>query len=242
MPALRNVCLLALTLLGAASCRTVGGTDTSPLRVVESRCENLREPLAIATTKPKLSWRVETAAPARRGQGWTAFQIQVARTPETLANDAPDLWDSGWAPSASPVSAVYAGAPLAPRDRACWRVRVRDLDGRISPWSATAHFAVGLLSASDWTGAWIGAPDADGEGRTRAPWLRRRIELPGPPQRAVLHVASIGYHEVHVNGAKISDILAPSVADLSQRTHSASYDVTEALHSGANTIGLWLGP
>ena len=44
-------------------------------------------------------------------------------------------------------------------------------------------------------------------GRTRAPWLRRTFELPAPPRRAVLHVASIGYHEVHVNGAKVGDAL-----------------------------------
>lgn len=198
-PALRKVSLLALTLLSSASCRIVDATGTSALRVVESRCEDLREPLAIATREPEFSWRVVSNTPTRRGQAWTEFRLQVARNPEALADGAPDLWDSGWVQSASPVSAVYAGAPLAPRDRACWRVRVRDLDGDVSPWSTTAHFAVGLLSASDWTGAWIGAPDADGEARSRAPWLRRRLELAGPPRRAVLHVASIGYHEVHVS-------------------------------------------
>jgi hypothetical protein len=236
-------CLLVLTLVGAAACRTTARTDASPLRVVELRCEDLRDPLAIPTLEPKLSWRVDTATPARRGQGWTAFQLQVARTPGALDIGAPDLWDSGWVASDAPVSAVYAGSPLGSRATACWRVRVSDLDGHVSPWSATACFAVGLVAASDWTRAWIGAPDADGDGRTRAMWLRRRLGLRAAPQRATLHVASIGYHEVHVNGFRVGDaLLAPSVSDLSRRTQSASYDLTEALRSGENVVGLWIGP
>jgi alpha-L-rhamnosidase len=234
--------LLALLLVASTSCRAVGSADASALRVVELRCDDLREPLAIPSLEPRLSWRVETTRPERRGQAWTAFQLQVARAPEDLAG-GPHLWDSGWVPSSSPVSAIYAGAPLASRARAAWRVRVRDLDGNVSPWSRAARFAVGLVSARDWTGAWIGARDAGGEDRTRAPWLRRRFELSAPARRAVLHVASIGYHEVHVNGVRIGDaLLAPSVSDLSERTQAASYDVTAALLSGDNVLGLWLGP
>lgn len=243
MTTLRTVGLLVLTMFGALSCGTLETTGASPLRVTELRCQKLREPLAIATAEPELSWRVETTAPEQRGQGWAAFQLQVARMPEALANCVPDRWDSGWVAAAAPVSAVYDGTPLLSRDQACWRVRVRDLDGMTSPWSATARFAVGLLSTSDWTGVWIGAGDADRKGRTKATWLRRGFELSSPPERAVLHVASIGYHEVHVNGNRVGDaLLAPSVSDLSERAHATSYEVTDVLRSGANVVGLWLGP
>ncbi|MFO1076205.1 MAG: family 78 glycoside hydrolase catalytic domain [Planctomycetota bacterium] len=121
---------------------------------------------------------------------------------------------------------------------------MRDAAGWASAWSTPAAFAVGLLAPGDWGGAWIGAADAGDEaGRRRAPWLRRRLELHAAPRRAVLHVASLGYHEVHVNGAKLGDtLLAPSVSDLSERVQATSYDVTEALHAGANALGLWLGP
>jgi len=243
MSTLRTLFLLSPALFSVASCRSVVTEGTSPLRIVELRCEDLREPLAIPTVEPELSWGVETVAPERRGQGWDAFQIQVARTPAALVRGSADLWDSGWIAAAASASAVYEGAALAPRERAFWRVRVRDLEDGVSPWSAPAEFAVGLIAAADWTGSWIGARDADGAGRTSVPWLRRKFELHTAPRRAVLHVASIGYHEVHVNGSRIGDaLLAPSVSDLSRRTQAASYDVTDALVAGTNALGLWLGP
>ncbi len=240
---LRTACLLALPLLAATSCCTVDGFSTSPLLVTDLRCQHRRSPLAIATVRPRLSWQVTTAMPERRGQRWTAFQLQVARTQETLACGAPDLWDSGWIAEGAAVSAVYDGAPLASRDRACWRVRVRGKDGQASSWSGTARFSLALLTAEEWEGAaWIGAPDADGAGRSRAPWLRRQLDLSEAPRRAVLHVASLGYHEVYVNGAKVGDaLLAPSVSDLSKRVQASSYDLTKALRAGPNVIGLWLG-
>ena len=94
MRATCTLSLFALVLLGASSCLMVESKDTSPLRVEEPRCEDLRDPLAIPTLEPELSWHVETTAPERRGQGWAAFQVQVVRMPETLA-DGPDARDGG---------------------------------------------------------------------------------------------------------------------------------------------------
>ena len=44
----------------------------------------------------------------------------------------------------------------------------------------------------------------------------------------VVYVASYGYHELWVNGRKVSDdVLAPSVSDLAKRVLLRAYDVTE---------------
>lgn len=232
----------ASTLLTLAGCRGIAPTAPAPLSVEALRCEHLDEPLGIGTVAPRLSWQVRAPA-APRGRGWDAVQVQVASTPERLADGAADRWDSGWVDGAAIVSLVYGGRPLAARDVAVWRVRVRDRDGSASPWSAPARFAVGLLSADDWSGAWIGAPDADGAGRTQAPWLARTVALPAPAARAYLHVASLGYHEAWVDGRKVGDtVLAPSVSDLSERVRAVTYDVTPLFGAGRHELGLWLGP
>ncbi|MCH5376551.1 MAG: family 78 glycoside hydrolase catalytic domain, partial [Planctomycetes bacterium] len=53
---------------------------------------------------------------------------------------------------------------------------------------------------------------------------------------------SVGYHELYVNGRKVGDgVLVPSVSDLSHRARYVTYDITELLKAGRNTIGIWLG-
>lgn len=242
MVTLRIVPLLSPVLLVAMACRSVEHDAAVQLRVTDLRCEHLAEPLGIGTVRPLLSWQVQVKS-AQRGQGWDAVQVQVVRTPDRPFEGSPLLWDSGWLERASAVSVLYAGEPLAARDSAAWRVRVRGPGGVVSHWSPHERFAVGLLAESDWNGAWIGAGDADGDGREHAPWLRRGFDLPVAPARALLHVASIGYHEVQVNGAKIGDaVLMPSVSDLSERVRAVTYDVTDRLQAGRNALGLWLGP
>jgi hypothetical protein len=61
---------------------------------------------------------------------------------------------------------------------------------------------------------------------------------------AVVHVASVGFHELFVNGVKVSDdVLAPSVSDLGKRILVRSYDITAHVLPGkTNAVGLWLGP
>jgi len=62
--------------------------------VTNLRCEYLNDPLGIDITKPHLSWVIEEAAGCR-GIQQAAYQVLVASTPELLAMDQGDLWDSG---------------------------------------------------------------------------------------------------------------------------------------------------
>ena len=99
------------------------------------RCEYQNDPLGIDVTKPRLSWIVKSD---ERGQKQTAYQVLVASTPETLANDQGDLWDSGRVDSDRTIHVEYAGKPLGRRMRCFWKVRVWDKDGQPSPWSEPA--------------------------------------------------------------------------------------------------------
>ena len=57
-----------------------------------------------------------------------------------------------------------------------------------------------------------------------------------------MHVNSLGYHEVYLNGKKVGDaVLAPAVSQFDKRSLSVTYDVTDLLEKGENEFVLWLG-
>lgn len=160
----RNVLRLRwLTALFATAC--AGTFDATPSELLpgpsDLRCEGQRAPLGVETQEARLSWRFEAAGRSAPG---TAFQVQAASDPVWFEMDAPDLWDTGFrAPFA--CGCAYEGKWLASRQRVWWRVRVRDGEGRVSPWSRPGDFTMGLLAASDWEAEWIAAdpepaPDA----------------------------------------------------------------------------------
>ena len=61
--------------------------------VTNLRCEYLNNPLGIDVPKPRLSWEIVISD--QRGVRETVYQVLVASTPELLAKDKGDLWDSG---------------------------------------------------------------------------------------------------------------------------------------------------
>ena len=94
------------------------------------RCEDLHAPVGVDLI-PRLSWNIEDTE-ATRGQVQTAYQVLAASTPENLAADTGDLWDSGKVASDQSLRVPYAGTALTSRQRVHWKVRVWDKDGKAS--------------------------------------------------------------------------------------------------------------
>ncbi len=58
----------------------------------------------------------------------------------------------------------------------------------------------------------------------------------------LLHLNSLGYHEVYINGQKVGDgVLTPAVSQFNKRSLSITYDVTSLIRKGNNDLMLWLG-
>ncbi|MGQ9592105.1 MAG: family 78 glycoside hydrolase catalytic domain, partial [Planctomycetota bacterium] len=220
------------------------------ITVSDLRSEDLRDPLGIDARTPRFSWKIFPTDPAARGTRQSAYRVLAASAPEILAQDRGDLWDSGQVSSSDSVLVEYRGKPLASGTACWWKVRVWDERGAPSAWSEPARFTMGLLEPSDWDARWIGSDRTfrkieklPPEGEYLAdPWLRKTFELPERPVRATAYVASVGYHELYVNGAKASDaVLSPCVSDHKRRARYATYEIAPLLRSGRNAIGLWLG-
>jgi alpha-L-rhamnosidase len=93
--------------------------------VTNLRCEYLNNPLGIDVLKPRLSWVSEAGSQESevRGQRQTAYQVLVASTPELLAKDKGDLWDSGKVEGDQSIQVEYVGKPLTSGMRCFWKVR-----------------------------------------------------------------------------------------------------------------------
>jgi alpha-L-rhamnosidase len=120
------------------------------------RCEYRANPLGIGETHPRLGWQLAAADASARGLRQTAWQILVASSPELLAQDRGDRWDSGRVASDAMNNVVYAGRELHSRDVCCWKVRVWDQAAEPSGWSQPATWTLGLLDSGDWKAEWIG--------------------------------------------------------------------------------------
>jgi len=139
--------------------------------VTDLRCEYLSDPLGVDRLNPRLSWRIESPD---RGVLQSAYQILVADSKAELDADRGNLWDSGRVESGQSALVAYAGQALASRQRCYWKVRVWDASGAVSGWSPAAMWTMGLLSAEDWTGKWIGLDGDEGGGMSplsAAQWI-----------------------------------------------------------------------
>ena len=224
------VSIFLLAVLGACS-------SHPSLVVKELQCEKLVNPLAIDHTKPYLSWQLETNENAVHQ---SAYQILAATDEDLLTEEKADLWNSGKVESLESAWVLYQGDELSSKSFVYWKVRVWDSDDKASDWSETACFGIGLLNPSDWKAAYIGSDTLSG--KPQSPLLWKHFQWNQKGTKAFLHVNSLGYHEVYLNGKKVGDaVLAPAVSQFDKRSLSVTYDVTDLLEKGENDFVLWLG-
>src|SRR5690606_29965590 len=147
-----------------------------------------------------------------------AYRIIVAKTEKTLNNNVGEVWDSGWVDSDQMQHVEYNGKVLESDRAYYWKVAVKDEKGRISKWSESTYWTTGLLNSGEWKAKWIGTNEvfdsSQKDNNISDPWLRKTFNLNSKPGKATIFIASVGYHELYVNGKKIgNDVLSPSVTD-----------------------------
>ncbi len=212
------------------------------IRPERLQCESLVNPLGIDVASPRLSWILAAENPADYGQRQTAARILVRR-------DLEEFWDSGWIESPE-MRVEYSGPELESDRKYSWSVQVRDENDNVSDWSEPAFWSTGLYLPAEWAAKWLGSDQQfDREAGIKKtdnniddPWFRKTFELKEKPTQAFLFLASVGYHELYVNGKRIGEgVLAPCVSDHSRRARYIAYDIAQELRPGRNVIGVWLG-
>jgi len=249
---------------GVAAARTdappAKQSANEPLAVSVLRCEYQQDPLGVDSPRPRLSWQIQSSRHDVR-QG--AYRVLVATSPELLARDQGDLWDSGQVQSSNSTQVSYGGTALTSSQRCYWKARVWDGSGQPSGWSPPANWEMGLLHPEDWQARWIGSgppreprPAAGFfqstnelagftqpvEVNGRSTLLRKKFLVRGPVRQARLYVTGLGYYEASCNGSRIGDhVLAPAKSNYRKWVFYDTYDLTSRLHPGTNTLGIMLG-
>ncbi len=212
-------------------------TPKNHLKVFDLQCEGLSNPLGIDKTVPRFNWKISSS---ENGTEQSAFQLLVASDISLLSKNRADLWNSGKVNSGESIMVPYNGEILNSGSAAWWKVRVWDEAGNVSTWSEPANFSVGLLGESDWKASYI-AFNTDA-GYRESPQLYSSFEINDAGMGYCLHVNSLGYHEVYVNGKKASPgVLTPAVSEFRKRSLVNTYDISSFLKKGKNDLMIWLG-
>jgi len=208
---------LMLTLL-LVSCGTMRP------ELYDLRCEGLQEPLGIDNGQPTFSWKIRAEKPMRQAK----YEIQVA--------DGRSKVESFKGQGES--NSLRWSKALPSRSQGWWRVRIWSEEGKASQWSEKQRFGVGIIEGDNLRGDYIGA--VPGEGRSSL--LHKAFNVSKVGQQLLLHVNSLGYHEVYLNGERVSEaVLTPAVSQLDKRSLVVTYDVTQFIRKGRNELVLWLG-
>ena len=146
--------LAIVSIIGFFAVLPAFGDDGPSIVPATLTCEYHAAPLGIDVTNPRLSWILKPLV-EERGLRQTAYRVLVASSPELLAKDQGDLWDTGRVESDRSIQVPYAGKPLQSFQRCYWKVRVWDAHGKASEWSKSALWSMGILKPEEWKGKWI---------------------------------------------------------------------------------------
>ncbi len=212
--------------------------------VTNLRCEMLENPDGIDITNPRFSWEVSGN---RRNIEQTAYQVIISSTPEKLDAGDGDMWNSGIVKSNRSVHVAYSGALLKSRTNCYWKVKVWTGNGE-SEWSNPAYWSMGLLDYADWKGNWIGLDRSfpwDREekfSRLSARYFRKEFKADGEVKQAMVYIIGLGLYQLYVNGQRIGNhVLTPVPTDYTKSVKYNTFNVTEVLKKGKNTIATVLG-
>ena len=213
-----------------------------PVMVVEPLTEGQDNPQALHTGTPSFSWKITSDLQDVRQE---SYRLLVASSEDKLKDNVGDLWDSGEVLSGVSVFIPYEGKELGSREKAWWKVIVNTNKGMDE--SDIAYFGTSILNPQEITAKWIGHDFEDDvlEGKTQLALrhLRKEFELGKKVKEAKLYISGLGLYEAFINGNEVGsdDHLKPVVSDYDKTVYFNTYDVTDVLKKGKNTIGVELG-
>jgi alpha-L-rhamnosidase len=208
-------------------------------KVVDTKVENLTNPIGIDIAKPVFSWKLQSD---KRNVMQAAYEIKVATDASTLGSGKNLLWTSGKVDSDKSLYVPYAGPGLTSGEKYFWQVRVWDNSGKASAWSSPSSWQMGMLNKSDWKAKWISPAYREDSINRPSPLMRKTFQSNKKIQSATAYITSLGLYEGFINGKRIGDAyLTPGWTNYAKRIQYQQYDVTNLLAQGNNAVGVTLG-
>ncbi len=190
-------------------------------------------PLAIDRDATRFTWM---SAQATRGETQTAYQILVASSPDRLAAEKVDWWDSGKVVSDKSAAVEYTGKALPPATRCWWQVRVWNQTGKPSQYSVPAYFDTGL-NQIEWTAHYIWDGTTNSQNYA---YFRKTFVVTNKPDLAKVYVTAHNDYILYCNGQLLGR--GPARCDPYHYGQYNAYDITKLVKPGTNVfaaIGHW---
>jgi alpha-L-rhamnosidase len=201
----------------------------------ELQCEYLNNPIGIDSPHPRLTWKI---IDPRQGSKQSAFQIFIATDSNVLNNQKSEVFHTPIIDDAAQLF-NYRGDALKSFTRYYWQVKVWDQNG-ISSISNINYFETGMMQMSNWKGAWIS--DTRNIDKKEAPYFRTNFDINKKVKSARAYIVCAGLYELYFNGNKTGDHhLDPMYTRFDRRNLYVTYDITDQLIKGRNTVGVLLG-
>ncbi|MFH8251415.1 family 78 glycoside hydrolase catalytic domain [Microbacterium sp. B2969] len=173
----------------------------------------------VATSTPRLTWRVE----ADEGD-WVQASVDLTDGIDsvTLDGDASAL-------------VAWPFRPLASGESRDVTVRVRALSGAETEWSDPLRVEAGFLADGEWIAQPVGLAEPDREAQPAL--VRTTFTLDRPVRRALLFWTALGVAEPELNGTAVSDdVLSPGWTAYRDRLVHETVDVTGLMREGENVL------
>jgi len=227
--------------------------------VVTAFCENKISPFGVNPEEIIFSWEMQSNDMI---VAQTAYQLVIASTNGKIKAGKFDVYNSGIVKSSQSIQVEYKGKEMHSGQTYYWKVRVWDNKNKASEWCNIQIFTTGLFSKKDWGNAqWIayedfpdsmrvipfvhGKMNAENPKQVRnalSPLLRKEFEISKKVEQAILFVSGLGHYEASINGSKIGTaFLSPGWTNYDKTVLYNTYDITDQLCHGNNTLGVILG-
>lgn len=194
---------------------------------VKLKTEYLHSPMGIDIDQPRLFWNCQG------GVSQSAWQIIAT------GDSGITLWDSGKVEN-NAMRAQWGGAPIPARTIVTWKIRLWDENDEAGGWSE-AHFEMGLPKGEKWPAQWISGDYTPHKNDRYPVDCFRKVFSVADVKKARLYITACGLYEARINGNRVGNfVLAPGHTDYRKRVQYQTYDVTELLHEGENTITVQL--
>lgn len=203
------------------------------MRAVKLRTDYLENPLGLQNTSPEFYWNCDG------GLAQSAYRIHAYKILPTGTKE--QVWDSGEVKSSAMTHIRYEGNTLKSRDFVEWELQLCDEKGAWGE-SESAYFEIGLTKPADWKAEWIiGNYKPKKNERYPADYFQKNFNLDKKILRARLYISACGLYEATLNSTRVGDfVLAPGSTDYRKRIQYQTYDVTELLQEGKNTLEITL--
>ncbi|NCB93758.1 MAG: alpha-L-rhamnosidase [Clostridia bacterium] len=204
------------------------------LRIKEIAVNYQNNPVGIDKS-PQFSWK---ALSDNTNVLQTAYHLQIG----TNKNFSDIVFDSKKVFSEESAHILADGFDMKSVSKYFVRAKIWDNYGNESEWSDPAEFITAFLTTDEWKANFISGETPKDKDNSKGTYLRKTFYITKEVQEAYLLSTACGLYHPYINGHKAGhDELAPGWTAYQKRLLYQTYEVTDSICFGENTLAAHVG-